>query len=234
MSMLANISSKIGAFLGQHQGLPEAVANLALTECRWLAVDFEFSCMDPKTAKFMSAGWIEATSSGIDLQSGYYRLIRASGDLEQSPIIHGLTPRDIARGFHAKDMFAKITEFAQSHIWVLHNAQLDMVMLKQLSIRLGMPLPTIVCVDTMQLALYQLHKKMSVIPNGAATLGACRERFDLAPALAHNALSDAMATLELWLAQMHILDATGRTTLQQLKATGAIKVFARPVAQNAQ
>ena len=106
----------------------------------------------------------------------------------------------------------------------------EMCIRDRLSIRLGVPLPTIVCVDTMQLALYQLHKKMTAIPNGAVTLGACRERFDLAPALAHNALSDAMATLELWLAQMHILDATGQTTLQELKSTGAIKVFARPVA----
>ena len=230
MSMLANLSRKFGALLGQHQGLPNTIANLALKDCRWLAVDFEFSCMDPKTAKFMSAGWIEATSSGIDLASGYYRLIRAKGNLEQSPIIHGLTPRDISRGFHAREMFEQLTEFAGSHIWVLHNAQLDMVMLKQLSIRLGVSLPTIVCIDTMQLALYQLHKKMSVIPTGAATLGACRARLDLAPALAHNALSDAMATLELWLAQMHILDASGQTTLQELKATGAIKVFARPLA----
>ena len=228
MSMLANLSRKFGALIGQHQRLPDTIANLALKDCRWLAVDFEFSCMDPKTAKFMSAGWIEATSSGIDLASGYYRLIRAKGNLEQSPIIHGLTPRDIARGFHAKDMFEQIIQYADSHIWVLHNAQLDMVMLKQLSLRIGQPLPTIVCVDTMQLALYQLHKNMSVIPNGAATLGACRERFELAPALAHNALSDALATLELWFAQMHVLDASGLTTLQELKSTGAIKVFARP------
>lgn len=230
MSMLANLSRKFGALIGQHQRLPATISNLALKDCRWLAVDFEFSCMDPKTAKFMSAGWIEATSSGIDLASGYYRLIRAKGNLEQSPIIHGLTPRDISRGFHAREMFEQLTEFAGSHIWVLHNAQLDMVMLKQLSIRLGVSLPTIVCIDTMQLALYQLHKKMSVIPTGAATLGACRERLDLTPALAHNALSDAMATLELWLAQMHILDASGQTTLQELKSTGAIKVFARPLA----
>ncbi len=230
MGTLANLSGKIKAFFGQHQGLPESIANLALKDCPWLAVDFEFSCMDPKTAKFMSAGWIEGTSMGIDLESGYYRLIRAKGDLAQSPIIHGLTARDIAHGSHVKELFEQIIQFADSHVWVLHNAQLDMVMLKQLSIRLGMPLPTIVCVDTMQLALYQLHKTMSVIPTGAATLGACRERLDLAPALAHNALSDALATLELWLAQMHILDATGQTTLQELKATGAIKVFARPVA----
>ena len=230
MSILANLSRKFGALIGQHQRLPATISNLALKDCRWLAVDFEFSCMDTKTAKFMSAGWIEATSSGIDLASGYYRLIRAKGNLEQSPIIHGLTPRDISSGFHAREMFEQLTEFAGSHIWVLHNAQLDMVMLKQLSIRLGVSLPTIVCVDTMQLALYQLHKKMSVIPTGAATLGACRKRLDLTPALAHNALSDAMATLELWLAQMHILDASGQTTLQELKATGAIKVFARPLA----
>ena len=228
MSMLANLSRKFGAIIGQYQGLPDTIANLALKDFRWLAVDFEFSCMDPKTAKFMSAGWIEASASGIDISSGYYRLIRAKGNLEQSPIIHGLTPRDIARGFHAKDMFEQIIQYADSHIWVLHNAQLDMVMLKQLSLRIGQPLPTIVCVDTMQLALYQLHKNMSVIPNGAATLGACRERFELAPALAHNALSDALATLELWFAQMHVLDASGLTTLQELKSTGAIKVFARP------
>jgi DNA polymerase-3 subunit epsilon len=105
MSILANLSRKFGALIGQHQRLPATISNLALKDCRWLAVDFEFSCMDTKTAKFMSAGWIEATSSGIDLASGYYRLIRAKGNLEQSPIIHGLTPRDISRGFHAREMF---------------------------------------------------------------------------------------------------------------------------------
>ena len=79
----------------------------------------------------------------------------------------------------------------------------------------------------MQLALYQLHKKMDVIPTGGVLLSNCRERYELASAPAHNALSDAMATLELWMAQMHSLDPSGCMTLNELKNTGAVKVFAR-------
>ena len=68
---------------------------------------------------------------------------------------------------------------------------------------------------------------MDVFTKGVVILSKCRERYELANAPAHNALSDAMATLELWMAQMHSLDPSGCMTLNELKNTGAIKVFAR-------
>ena len=227
MAFWSHLRDKITSLMTEHKGLPDTFKHTSLSACNWLAVDFEYSSLDVATAKFMSAGWIEGNHTGIDIQSSYYRLIRAQGDLAQTPIIHGLTPSDIARGVHVRDMYEHICQFATSHIWVLHNAQLDMGMLKELSKRLQQPLPAIVCIDTMQLALYQLYKKVDVIPKGGVILSKCRERYELANAPAHNALSDAMATLELWMAQMHSLDPSGCMTLNELKNTGAIKVFAR-------
>jgi DNA polymerase-3 subunit epsilon len=176
----------------------------------------------------MSAGWVTGKHFQIDYHDSYYRLIRAKGDLQQSPIIHGLTARDIAQGVHAKEMYTALTQYSQSHVWVLHNAQLDMVMLKELAYRFGEPLPAITTVDTMQIALYQLKKGKGEygVKHDAATLTSCRKRYHLPDSPLHNAISDAQATLELFYAQLYDIDPRERLTLRELKAiTNAVRVF---------
>ena len=205
--------------------LPKQWRDVPLSALPLLSVDFEFSGLDAKTSKFLSAGWIQGQGHQIDLGSAYYTLIRANTDLAQSPVIHGLTKDSLIDGVHAAEIYSALMAFSERAVFVVHNAQLDMVMLEKLAQKLGKTLPHIVVLDTMQLALYQLNKEQTVIPNDAATLGACRERFGFPLAPAHNALDDAQATLELWLAQRHQIDPKSVLTLQDLKRTGAVKVF---------
>jgi DNA polymerase-3 subunit epsilon len=205
--------------------LPKQWRDEKLSALPLLSVDFEFSGLEAKKAKFLSAGWIQGQGHQIDLSSAYYALIRANTDLAQSPVIHGLTKDSLIDGVHAEEMYSALITFSEKAVFVVHNAQLDMVMLENLAQKLGKTLPHIVVLDTMQLALYQLNKEHTVIPNDAATLGACRERFGFPLAPVHNALDDAQATLELWLAQRHQIDPKSVLTLQDLKRTGAVKVF---------
>ncbi len=199
-----------------------------LADLPLLALDFEFNSLHKKEVKFMSAGWVTGQHFQIDYDQSYYRLIRAKGDLQQSPIIHGLTARDIAQGVHAKEMYSSLMQYATTHVWVLHNAYLDMNMLKELAYRFGEAMPAITTIDTMQLALHKLSKGTGQygVKHDAATLDSCRRRFELLSSPLHNALSDAQATLELFYAQLYDIDPKGEMRLKDLKsATNAVKVY---------
>jgi DNA polymerase-3 subunit epsilon len=199
-----------------------------LSEVPFLALDFEFNSLNKKQVKFMSAGWVTGQQFQIHYEHSYYRLIRAKGDLQQSPIIHGLTARDIAQGVHAKEMYSALMEYAPTHVWILHNAFLDMNMLKELAYRFGEAMPAVTTIDTMQLALHKLGKGSGQygVKHDAATLDSCRRRFDLPSSPLHNALSDAQATLELFYAQLYDMDPKAKMRLKDLKAmTSAVKVY---------
>jgi DNA polymerase-3 subunit epsilon len=216
---------RIKRWLNIPERLPKALRHTRLVDLPLLVVDFEYSGLDTKSAKFLSAGWVCACGNEIDMSSAEYYLTRADADLAQTPVIHGLTQHCVSQGIHASEMYNKLVPYMHSHVFVVHNALLDMVMLEKLGALIEQPLPQIVAIDTMQLALYQLNKEQGIIPNNAATLGACRERFGFAPAPAHNALSDAQATAELWLAQRHQIDRQNTMTLKDLQRTRAVKVF---------
>lgn len=201
---------------------------MPLAKVPLLSLDFEFNSLNKKEVKFMSAGWVTGIGYQINYDESFYRLIRAKGDLQQSPIIHGLTARDIAQGVHAKEMYTQLMQYAESHVWVLHNAHLDLTMLKELAYRFGEAMPAITTIDTMQLALHKLSKGTGQygVKFDAATLDNCRRRLDLPSSPLHNALSDAQATLELLYAQLYDIDPKGQMTLKDLKSTTkAVKVY---------
>jgi DNA polymerase-3 subunit epsilon len=80
----------------------------------------------------------------------------------------------------------------------------------------------VVYVDTLQLALHQLKKQHQVLPSNSATLTVCRQRLDLPSFPEHNALDDALATIELLYAQFNELGITYTDSLEGLLHTNAV------------
>jgi len=82
-------------------------------------------------------------------------------------------------------------------------------------------------IDTLQLALYQLNKQHQVLPSNGATLTVCRQRLDLPafPVPEHNALDDALATMQLFYAQLNELGITLENSLESLAHTNAVGRF---------
>ena len=202
--------------------LPEERKHQMLRNMPLLAIDLELTSLDPKKAKITSIGWVKGKAGSIDVSSCYYEVVRASGDLEQSPVIHGLTADTIAQGVHVRDALKKLSQYAHTHVWVLHNAGLDMAVLDRVMAANEQQMENVITLDTLKLAVYQLQKQHEVLPPNSATLTVCRQRHHLPLAPAHNALDDAMATLQLWFAQYYSLDPKGTMSIQDFTHTQAV------------
>lgn len=190
-----------------------------------LSVDLELTSLDTNIAKITSIGWVRGVRQSIDLSSGFYSIIRASGDLQQSPVIHGLTAKDLLKGEHVKNVIGQLQLFASSHIWLLHNASLDMQVLDKVAKSLGIAEFNITTIDTMLLELYFLNKTQDMVKQDAVTLKNCRRRHGLPDAPNHNALDDALATLGLGFAQWYQFDKQSSAPLSDLLHTKSIKVY---------
>ncbi|MBT1450408.1 3'-5' exonuclease [Glaciecola sp. XM2] len=211
-------------FLGQYP-IAEQFKYARYPELPLLSLDLELTGLDTDIAKVTSIGWVQGLNFQVDLASAEYDVVRAKGDLAQSPVIHGLTAKDIALGRHIREKLQALEAFALSHVWVLHNAALDMRVLNRLWLQLELPAAKITTIDTMLLEVYMCEKAHGFVPKGAVALGNARKRYELNHTPLHNSLDDALATLTLLFAQLYALNKQGHMNLLELSHTRAIKTY---------
>lgn len=212
-------------WLFPQSAIPEQLRNQPWNQVNFLAIDLELTSLNAQESNILSIGWVEGKSCKMALNSCYYKVITTQASLNQSPVIHGLLDEHIAKGEPVRVALEALQNYAQSHVWVFHNTSLDMSVLCKVFKKLRLEMPTIVTLDTLQFALYQLKKSQDVPAPNAATLTSCRQRHNLPLAPAHNALDDAVATMELLFAQLRQFDPKGKEPLSALTVTGALKVF---------
>jgi len=213
----------LSTLLKRPVSLPAQWQNRSLNNAPLLALDLELTSLNTKTAKITSIAWVQGSHQQIELASCFYNVVRASGDLAQSPVIHGLTAKDLLQGAHVEEVIAALSVFLKTHIWVLHNAALDMTVLGRVAMLLKIKETQIISIDTMQLELYLLNKQGFNIQQDSVMLGNCRRRYALPSAPNHNALDDALATLQLCYAQLYVIDKTSTISLRDLLHTGAVQ-----------
>lgn len=198
-------------------------------QARFLSIDLELTGLDSERDEIVSIGWQAIEQQQLDLQKSVYSLCKASKDsptnLAQSPSIHGITERQLQTGIETQKILQQLAPFADTHIWVFHNAELDMAFLvRYLNSFQCMP-SSIITIDTLQLQRYFLQKNSPVIKSDDATLSASRRYFNLPQAHAHHAFDDAFATAELLLAQLHQLSAGQEMPVKDLQHTRAIQIW---------
>ncbi|WP_034475135.1 3'-5' exonuclease [Aestuariibacter salexigens] len=219
-----SLLSRIQQWLNPASAIPVQWQDIKIKELPLIGIDLELTSLDISTSNITSIGWVKGQGNCLDLASCHYSVICTTESLNQSPVIHGLTAETIALGEDVKDALQMLIQEAHNHVWVLHNVTLDMGVLFRLIRQFGLTMPPVVTIDTLKLAVYQLQKQHQMMPPNSATLTVCRQRHDLPLAPAHNALDDAVATLELLFAQLYQLDAKGQITLADLMHSGAINV----------
>lgn len=197
----------------------------AHNELPLLAIDLELTDLNTKVAKITSIAWLGAKMFDVDLASANYSVVRTKGDLQQSPVIHGICAKELASGQHVRDQLDNLRHYTKSHVWVFHNATLDMRVLNKMWKLLSFEPVKVNLIDTMLLQVYLLEKTKGYVPHGSVTLPNARRFFTLSPAPNHNALDDALATMTLLFAQLYHLDKTGLQSLNDLYHTGAIRTF---------
>ena len=223
--MITRIIEACASVLFGNRQFRKSLRDKTLGDIPLASVDLELTSLDPVTTQITSIGYVSGSAGKITLSSSGYHVINTSADLGQSPVIHGLTLGILQQGEGLADAINSLLPLLKTHVLIFHNARLDLMALDSAFKRCGLPQMEVLYIDTLQLALYQLNKQHQVLPSNSATLTVCRQRLDLPAFPEHNALDDALATMQLFYAQLNELGITLENSLESLAHTNAVGRF---------
>lgn len=180
--------------------LSEPLPRTAFAHTRYVVADLETTALSPQHGEIASLAWVVIEDGCIRLNQAHHFHIALQRDVGQSAVFHQLTDTDLAQGVHVRTALEAFLNALPNSTLVLHNAQLDMGFLNHATRALWhAPLPVPV-VDTLQVERARLQRRSPIIPAGDLRLFQCRQRYGLPDVTLHDALGDALATAELWLA----------------------------------
>lgn len=192
---------------------PLPSAKTHLSQCNYLVVDCEMSGLNPNKNELLSIGWVGIREGKIEYNSRTHVLVHSDATVGDSIKIHGLCDRQLAGAASPSKALTLLAQQASHSILVFHHAVLDRAFLNKSSLAtFNCPL-VFPYVDTMQIERQRLARQQKT---GSLQLNLCRDRYSLPPAFEHNAMSDAVATAELFLAQCAYLQANGMGKLRDI------------------
>jgi DNA polymerase-3 subunit epsilon len=151
----------------------------------------------------VAVGFVPVQGCRVVLSGAGQFVVRPPGAVGQSATFHGLTDDVVAEGSQLEEVLGVLLRALRGRVLLAHHAELEQEFLSAACERLfGSPLPCVV-VDTMALeGRLTRHRWPQEPPPGSMRLGAARERHGLPRYRAHDALTDAVACAELYLAQV--------------------------------
>lgn len=168
----------------------------------YLAIDLETTGLDLRRDLILSVGYVALTGQRIDLASARHRVVRIDRSIpEASAVIHQITDDQAALGLELEDVLAELLTALKGRVLIAHHAVIECGFLSNACRRLwGTGLPVRVA-DTQVLARRTLERRQIAFKGSDLRLHALGDRYNLPRYGAHNALSDALAAAELFLAQ---------------------------------
>lgn len=169
-------------------------------QIQYLAIDLETTGLNPMAHEIASIGWVAIEGGAIKLRTARHELVRTKMGVGHSATIHHLTDTETEAGLSTKAMLNELLNACAGKIPLFHNASLDMGFLNNACLRcFNVPFIT-PFIDTLQLEKDKIVRQSAIVGPGSLRLHACRRRYGLPEAPVHNALDDALATAELFLA----------------------------------
>lgn len=190
-------------------------------ELVYWALDLETSNLEPSRGTILSVGMVPIRAGTIRWGERYYSLIRpvsSKSAATDAITIHQILPEELAGAPDLSHVLDEIeTRLGGGAVLLVHHAPLDLGFLRRAFREDGRPWPRPPVVDTQALAArveqrrHLLEPYARPLPRGLREL---RAAFGLPPFVLHHALSDALATAELFLAMRARL---GARTLRQIR-----------------
>lgn len=174
------------------------VGTLADTEI--ISVDLELTGLDPDRCEILSVGWTEIVNGRVRMAANQHLLVRPEGGVGDSAAIHELRDRDVAAGGSLGNALDALFTAARGRVFLFHHAGLDAACLQRACERWAGCRPPIPALDTLRMEAERRRRRGQPIPDGALRLGALRAEYGLPEHALHDALGDAVATAELFLA----------------------------------
>ncbi|MGB5737263.1 MAG: 3'-5' exonuclease [Thiohalocapsa sp.] len=168
----------------------------------YVAVDLETTGLDARRDQILSIGWVLLTGTRIDLATARHRLVRVQGDIPaHTAVIHQITDDLAATG---QELASALPEFLQDlsgRVMIAHHARIEQTFLGAACKKLWGYDLLVRTVDTQTIARRLFERRQVAFKGSDLRLHALGERYNLPRYGAHNALSDALAAAELFLAE---------------------------------
>ena len=167
----------------------------------FVALDLETTGLDARRDEILSIGLVALQNNRIDLATARHYLVTPSGAIpEASAVIHQITDDRAAQGRPLADVMAEVLPQLAGRVMIAHHARIERLFLNAACERLygaGFFMPI---ADTEFLVRRWLDQLNRHYKPGDLRLSALRQRYALPRYGAHNALSDALAAAELFVA----------------------------------
>jgi len=172
------------------------------TQAELLAVDIETTGLNRRHDAIVSIGFVPIVAGRIRLAQAERLLVRPDRPVgDAAAKVHGLLDDCLAQAEPLAEALARLLSALAGRVPVAHHAAMERAFLSRACrATYGYPL-TVPWIDTLALAHRSNTCGNRVLAEGALRLQACRARFGLPRYKAHDALSDALACAELFLAE---------------------------------
>jgi DNA polymerase-3 subunit epsilon len=208
---------------GEVRGRSREVSGKAMiAESSFVVFDMEMSGLDPKKDFIVSIGALRMTGRVIHLGNEFYRLIRPAGIMRKENVeIHGITPGELEGQRELQEVLPEFLDYISDSVLVGHFVHFDLKFLNTAARQMygsGLKNPA---VDTHSLHEWLLENSAGFRKHykGGSTktdLFSIADRYGITIDSAHNALSDAFITAQLFQRFLYFLQADGVNTLNEL------------------
>lgn len=206
-----------GPLAAYYAGTPLPADATPASELRLLAIDVETTGLDPARDAVLSVGFVPVDGDTIVLGGARHMVLRTEREVGQSAVFHGLTDDMVAAGIPRLDALTATLEALTGRILLAHFAVIEVDFLsKACEEFFGAPFVTPV-IDTLQLHNRLINRGFDDEAKGnELRLWNARARYGLPRYGAHEALTDAMACAELYLAHVAEMSETRPQTWKTL------------------
>ncbi|MDD5391413.1 MAG: exonuclease domain-containing protein [Thiothrix sp.] len=172
-------------------------------ELDYLVLDFETTGLDASKDAILSMGYTEIRGGRVQMDGCIHRIIKLNIPLPpETVVIHKITDDRMNAGIHLHDALHELLERMTGKVVVVHFAHIESTFLHAAMERVyGQKLPLLM-LDTLAIERRWRERTQQVIIPNQFRLGNLRNAYSLPRYGAHSALMDAIATAELFLAEM--------------------------------
>ena len=179
-----------------------------------VSLDIETTGLDSKKDRIVSIGLVQISALGIELNSCWHQIIKTNEVLPgKSVVIHNITDDDTATGITIEDAIPELLQRLKGKVVLVHNSNVEQGFINVICQKLYQTDFVMPVIDTQVLAKRSFDRKNIVYKPSELRLFNLRKLYKLPPYKAHNALLDAIATAELFLAMLPTISASDNARL---------------------
>ncbi len=174
-----------------------------ITNINIVSLDFETTGLDIKKDRVISIGTVNIEHLGINLESSSHQLIKTNKQLpESSVVIHQITDTQITDAMSIENALPTLLKKLSGKVMLAHNAKIELGFINKMCQELYGSNFVIPVIDTQYLAKRSFERQNKAFKGNELRLFNLRRSYNMPAYKAHNALMDAIATAELFLAMV--------------------------------